>query len=264
METAASVPPVQTVKIEGVSFTVCANEHADFWRRVEAREWERSTFDIFRRFLRSDRSYMDIGAWIGPTVLFGAHFAQRAYAIEPDPVAYVELCKNVRLNPLMANKIHTRNICISSRPGPVAFGNRGEAGDSTSSLLFAGARTNWVVQSKTLEDFVRDEDITDCNFIKVDIEGGEYLIISEMCDYLLRGFPTLHLSLHPRFIGLEHKGSRFPIYRERLGKTRSLLRYLRRYRFMLDEHCCPVSAEKVFYWSVRARKFSLVFTNVAL
>ena len=43
----------------------------DFWGKVQRNEWEPATFKIIKHFLdgHSDASYIDFGAWIGPTVL---------------------------------------------------------------------------------------------------------------------------------------------------------------------------------------------------
>ena len=56
-----------------------ADGRRDFWRRVGSGLWEPQTFEVFERFLRPDRSYVDIGAWIGPTVLYGAMLSRRAH-----------------------------------------------------------------------------------------------------------------------------------------------------------------------------------------
>jgi hypothetical protein len=74
-----------------------------FWEKLYA-NWEESTFTIFDRFLNTNSSYLDVGAWIGPTILYGAQKAEHVYAIEPDPVAYQELTRNLQLNPSLTSK----------------------------------------------------------------------------------------------------------------------------------------------------------------
>lgn len=50
----------------------------DFWDKVQRNEWETTTFKIVKHFLEdhSDASYIDFGAWIGPTVVFAAQHSK--------------------------------------------------------------------------------------------------------------------------------------------------------------------------------------------
>lgn len=53
-----------------------------------------------------------------------------------------------------------------------------------------------LVKSNTLEEIYCTMDMTECNFIKMDIEGGEYLALPAGKDILNKYKPTLYLSLH--------------------------------------------------------------------
>ena len=166
-----------------------------FW----SRHYESNTNKIFDKFLDANHSYIDIGAFIGSTVLYGVHLAKKVYAIEPDPIAFTELKKNVSLNPRLKEKIELHQKCINDKSGKVKFGNLAKGGDSTSSLQFADSKTSWVVEGITFDEFIRKNNITDCNFIKMDIEGGETIVLPSMKDYLERNKPILYLSMHPMF-----------------------------------------------------------------
>jgi FkbM family methyltransferase len=186
-----------TVERYGKSFFVSGNfEYFSFWK---FKSWEKNTYKIFEKFLDSDHSYIDIGAWIGPTVLFGAQLAKKAYAIEPDPVAFKELKKNVSLNPGLERKIELHEKCINSSSGKVKFGNMVRGGNTTSSLIFADSKTSWIVEGITFNEFVKENTILDCNFIKMDIEGGEAIVLPTMGEYLEKNKPVLYLSIHPPF-----------------------------------------------------------------
>lgn len=187
------------IKIEryGKTFFVSGNlEYILFWRQ---KFWERETYRIFDRFLDSNCSYIDIGAWIGPTVLYGAQIAKKVYAIEPDPIAYKELEKNISLNPELKEKIELHEKCINTHSEKVKFGSMSMGGDATSSLLFSDSKTKWIVDGITFDEFIKVNKINDCNFVKMDIEGGEEVILPTMKNYLMRKKPTLYLSIHPRF-----------------------------------------------------------------
>ncbi len=65
--------------------------HSKFWRRATSGQWEPETLAVLRDHLDRDHDYLDIGAWIGPTVLYGARKARHVWCFEPDPVAFRHL-----------------------------------------------------------------------------------------------------------------------------------------------------------------------------
>ncbi|MBM2819874.1 MAG: hypothetical protein HW410_1556 [Nitrosarchaeum sp.] len=56
------------------------------------------------------------------------------------------------------------------------------------------------VKSKTFQQLIDEYSITDCNFIKMDIEGGEFIVLPTMLDYLKINKPTLLVEIHPMFV----------------------------------------------------------------
>jgi FkbM family methyltransferase len=166
-----------------------------FWSNC----YESNTYKIFEKFIDRNHSYIDMGAFIGSTTLFCAHLAKKVYAIEPDPIAFAELEKNVSLNSGLKEKIELHQKCINDKSGKVRFGSIAKGGDSTSSLQFADSETSWIVDGITFNEFIGKNKISDCNFIKMDIEGGEATVLPLMKDYLEKNKPVLYLSLHPLF-----------------------------------------------------------------
>lgn len=213
-------PAVQTSSVQDDTrhaLSVSVHQHAfrvragdarqDFWRRVGAGLWEPQTFEVFQRFLRPDRSYVDMGAWIGPTVLYGAMLSRRVHALEPDPVAFAELAANVEANPALRPNIALYPYGIGPESGPLQlyagglyFGAQSEFGDSMSGMLAAPGAVGQPcreVQGMDLERFLAVNAIDDCNFIKMDIEGGEYAVIPGLWRRLPQlGLPTLYVSFH--------------------------------------------------------------------
>lgn len=188
--------PIQ-INRYGKRFFVSGNiEYFLFW---EYKSWEQDTYRILEKYLDAEHSYIDIGAWIGPTVLYAAHIAKKTYAIEPDPLAFKELEKNVSLNPELKQKISLHEKCINVSSGKVRFGSPSMGGDTISSLRFGNSENAWVVDGITFDDFLKENIITDCNFIKMDIEGGEAIVLPTMRHHLEKHKPTLHLSMHPQF-----------------------------------------------------------------
>jgi FkbM family methyltransferase len=171
-------------------------KYSPFWENVNNGSWEPETFKIFDYYLDDKYSYIDIGAWIGPTVLYGCQLSKKCYAFEPDPVAIDSLNKNIELNQNLKNKIEVYNICISYESGKVAIGNNNCFGNSMTSML--SDKNNILVKSITIQEFIKQKNIADCNFIKMDIEGGEFNVLPFWKDFLKENKITMHLSLHPK------------------------------------------------------------------
>jgi FkbM family methyltransferase len=249
------------ISLHDKQFEVSPGHHGSFWRDVSTGAWESDTFAIFDRFLDSEHSYIDIGAWIGPTLLYGCQTAKMAYALEPDPIAYAELAQNVALNKPMTDNVRLLNACIARRSGEVSLGSRGQGGDSTSSLLFGRKKTHWTVRAYSFDDFARQNALTQCNFIKMDIEGGEYQILPTMIEYLKANRPTLHLSLHPCYLKLRPLGGLGRLIARFFG-TLKVIRSTSFYRHMYDHNGRALSPTRLL-WLCRAKiSMDVVLTDL--
>lgn len=188
-----------------------------WWRDAYAR-WEPATFEVLRARLSPKVSYLDVGAWLGPTVLYAAGLAGRVYCLEPDPVAYAGLLRNLRVNPQYRN-VYPMERCLSDREGVIRFGGNGALGNSESTMLAAEAgyaerrgeelrkrgvrkerawrQTATVpVRTVTIESLEQEWGLAHCALVKVDVEGGEKVVVPALADFLRRRLPTLLLSLH--------------------------------------------------------------------
>ncbi len=198
-----------TVKKNNRSFFVQSDKHSPFWKKLEDDIWEPETFAVFDKYLTKDCCYMDIGAWIGPTILYGAQTARRTIAFEPDPVAFKCLQANISANAdsNWSKNITVHNTAISSECGERKLGSRKKGGDSMSSLLLAEGKTSWTVQTTTLEKILQDNvKKSEKLFLKMDIEGGEYEILSSLCSLFKHYDVVLYLSLHPHLKFTNVKG----------------------------------------------------------
>lgn len=233
-----------TVNCVDQTIRVGSGPNDSFWQLVSAGVWEPQTYAVFRQFIDPAHSYIDMGSWIGPTLLYGCRLAKAAYGIEPDPIAFKELENNLALNPLIATNVKIFNTCIAPSSGKVAFGSRTAGGDSTSSLLFGAEKTTWTVGALTFADFIQQNEIKDCNFVKMDIEGGEFIVLPGMLEYLRNHRPTLHLSLHPCFVYpdfFEDRSRINVVWRAArvfvsFCITVNVLRRLMFYRYLYDDH----------------------------
>ncbi len=191
---------MKVVRKNGLEFNVAADHRDDFWRKLETSVWEPQTFTIFDRFLSPDCTYIDIGAWIGPTLLYAAQRAKAAYAFEPDPVAFEELSRNVESNAQAAwrPRIQIYQQAVDHEAGTLRLGSRGGGGDSMTSVLLSNESASWEVEKISLADFFARHDFRSGKvFVKMDIEGGEYQLLPHLRQLFSHPGLVLHLSIHP-------------------------------------------------------------------
>ena len=200
----AAKPTVRkTVSVRGRTFHVDGAWFAEWWDRVAANTWEPATFQTFERHALPGSLVVDIGAWVGATVLYAAAGGADVITFEPDPVAHPVLKTNVGLNPEMAARIEVRNVAVGTAAGELSLFNN-HPGNSGSSLVpFFGyteeGQQNAFTTVQVIDGraMLEDLDMDRVSLIKIDIEGAEYDLIPHIAPILERYRPALHLSFHP-------------------------------------------------------------------
>ncbi len=212
--------------------------HSKFWRKASAGKWEPETFAVLDRFLRPDADYLDIGAWVGPTVLYGARKAKHVWCFEPDPTAFRHLAWNLDLNDI--RNVSAFGVALSGTFGVARMAStRGEPGDSTSSLLHDGVHGTDAL-TIAWEQFEKVTNLSLVSLVKMDIEGAEYFVLPTLIPWLKQQRPPLFLSLHAPLLDLA----------ERRDRTKSLLESLSFYTHILDENLQRVTIE--YFWTDEA------------
>ena len=233
--------------------------------------WEPDTFKILTYFSDPDKLYIDIGAWVGPTVLYSNSLYKKVYAFEPDPVALVDLKLNIKAN-------HNSNItvvekAIADNDGEMKFGGNGALGNSESTLLVndkcflekgghrkSGKHIKSRRGSKTVKvgtikfnTFLNQYKVDPRNIglIKMDIEGGEKIVVEAMKDFFKKYKPNLYISLHWVFLQKND-------IEEILKTLFSIYEYC--YRCYHEEKWLQVNEEQILNKEIH----TLVFTNTSI
>jgi len=177
----------------------CDPENLDFWDKVNGGRWEPRTFTVLDRLLSTGTTYCDIGAWIGPTVLYAARNCRQVYCLEPDRVAYRFLLQNIQLNRL--ENVLPFNLALAQEEGLQRMASpRGKRGDSMTSLLLPDGMRGMDVLCLTWENWFNLVGRPVFDTVKMDIEGGEFSLLPAMSAYLEEHRPQLYLSLHPHLL----------------------------------------------------------------
>lgn len=183
--------------------------------------WEDYSHNIFDFYSKTDKNiYIDIGAWIGPFVLYNASSYDKVIAIEPDPVAIKRLQENISLNNF--DNITLIKKGLSNKNGKSIFGGNGPLGNSMSTLLVGDEdflenndyykdkdsknHTEKVeIETITIESLIQEQNIDPKNIsmIKMDIEGGEKFVVPHIKEFLKKYKPVFFISLHYVFLKKE-------------------------------------------------------------
>jgi FkbM family methyltransferase len=176
-----------------------ADDQPTFWDRVAAGRWEPHTLAAIDRIVAARTTFVDLGAWVGPTALYAAAIARRVIAVEADPAALDQLRHNLAANPELAARVEVVPRAVHARHGHVTLGARRKPGDSMSSTLLGDAGRTWQAEAVTPAQLAAmlsgDERIV----VKIDIEGGEYDLLPSLAPLLARAEAVL-ISFHPKML----------------------------------------------------------------
>lgn len=184
---------MRKVNLRGKEFQVTENQNL-FWDQVEAGLWEPETFEVLEQFCKEGKTFVDIGAWNGVCSIYANALGCDNVSFEPDNMIFPELDFNLRNN----NCKEPHSIAISDFNGMTNINSIGSFGDSMSSLLNRSDKEQ--VRSViciTMDRLFKDVDINETCLIKMDIEGGEVLVLKQAKEFLSIHKPTIYISLHP-------------------------------------------------------------------
>lgn len=166
-----------------------------FWRHYD--RWEPDTLGTYERFVGSGDVVLDVGAWIGPTLIFAdACGAGRIVAVEPNPSSRRHLDALFVLNPGLARK--TTLLPLAICPGRETI-RLGQPKEDKESSLFGIRGDEITVPCMSIVDLIAGQMLARIDLLKIDMEGAECLLADDLrC--LSQGLVRhVHLSLHPPF-----------------------------------------------------------------
>lgn len=186
------------VNKSGTQFNVVTGRYDSFWDRFE-NNWEVTSFRAFDAHFADGGTFLDIGSWIGPMALYAASNGQRVICIEADPAALAALRENIAVNPDIAHRITVIDRAIYHTSGEIQFGTK-NPGNSESSIFTISADNVWTVATITPSEIADIIGETSSLLVKMDIEGGEYVVFPPLFSSLKAFNPSYVVSLHPAHI----------------------------------------------------------------
>lgn len=184
---------VRIVKRQDVAFKVHGDtSNADFWK---LEDWEAANYAIVKRYAGECRGFVNAGGWIGPFTLFAANLYEHVFSLEPDPVAFAELSRNVALNGFTNTTVE--NIAFFHEAGAIQIGSdHSPIGRSGTSIF---QRQNAVtVPCETLRSFFERHAVPRA-FLMLDVEGAEWVLFDDTSFFQERR-PVVLVEMHLDFL----------------------------------------------------------------
>lgn len=145
---------------------------------------------------------IDIGAGLGDFTAYAAYRAPngRVLAFEPFPESFALLQQNVSLNKL--DNVAASPCAIAEKPGSLALNiGLGEAVQHSTTQAGTDAID---VPAITLQQVFDEHGLDRCDFLKMDIEGGEYAILHGADTALLKRVQRIALEYHDNTSAGQH------------------------------------------------------------
>lgn len=229
----ASERIVHHAQVNGRDILFTAHSSVALARAFARNSWEPHLFQIFDRYLSRDSNYIDLGAFIGTSVMYGAQLAKHCYAVEPNPLSYQYLLENLALNEQLHGKVTAFEGCIWNEQARCTLTAPVKPYGSAASIRHKSGPASWEVDAITFDDFIRRFRIHDVNFIKMDIEGAESMVLPTMKEYLRTERPTVLVSVHAFN------------YEDPSGETAALIDSLSHYHYLYRRDGLPLDTAAV-------------------
>ncbi|MFO7534395.1 MAG: FkbM family methyltransferase [Kiritimatiellia bacterium] len=151
--------------------------------------------DLIRRLVRPGDVCIDVGANVGALTLVFAQAAGpagRVIAVEPHPVIGKRLLENIALNRL--DQVRVVQAALAEKDGEADFFGFAEDAfhQGISSLLPDDEATRkMTVRTLSGPSFVKEARIERCDFLKIDVEGVESVVLAQLAGLIEAHRPVL-------------------------------------------------------------------------
>jgi len=156
-------------------------------------KYEESELKFIKKSINKGDVFIDIGANIGIHSLFASNLVGekgKVISFEPFSINYNSLIKNISLN--NSRNIVLEKLAISAKESLVnIFYNCKDYNFGMASSYLTNYTNSEKVKSTTLDLYLKNKSFDRIDFIKLDIEGGEYPALLGMENILKKYHPIL-------------------------------------------------------------------------
>ena len=161
--------------INGINYLIDPNQHIES-ELLRCGHFESDTTDLISRFCGPGMDVLDIGANIGAHTFLMARQVTKSgtvTAFEPTTYAYERLIKNMSLNKFRNILVEKIALSDESKIEEACFTSSWSPEERRPDI----ANVPEVVRFMSLDDYIRESDIHNVDFIKLDVDGFETKIV---------------------------------------------------------------------------------------
>ena len=127
----------------------------------------------FKRQLKADTVFLDVGAYLGQYALLAAQVALsgRVYAFEPNPHSFQRLAQNRQRHQF--NRLQLVPMAVGSQAGQLSFYLADEPFQSSTIATHAAYSQTITVPAVCLDDFCQQQGLERVDLLKIDVEEAE-------------------------------------------------------------------------------------------
>jgi len=210
--------PILNTRYFGLSYKLDLNEHVEYQAYFDG-VYDYRTVYLMRRILSGidNPVYMDVGANIGNHLLPVAHLVKKAIAFEPNPLMLRKLEGNLKTNKIenillfnFGDSNKNEDLPFYSNPTNPGAGSFVEAEHSPDRPT-----TENILSVKIGDEVVNNIELTRLDFVKIDVEGYEYEVITGLKNTLEQFRPIVMFEFmgkasHRKFESLKSLYGLFP------------------------------------------------------
>jgi len=152
---------------------------------------------VLRKHLRSDMTFVDVGANLGELTLLAAKrlVNGRVLAFEPDPQIFLQLSRNISINHLSGVELFNIGLFDKTDSLPLYRKqdiNFGTINEGVPSLFSTGNDPQEVrVQLRRFDDVARESGLDRLDVMKIDVEGAEMMVLRGAERFIKRYRPII-------------------------------------------------------------------------
>lgn len=203
-----------------LNFKINLNISKDVDKRLYLYGFEVEIIELFISIIKKDDVIFDIGSNIGLYSLIASDRIGengKIYAFEPAPIAFKSLQKNIELNSFKNIKSISKGVSEKSGEAILNMCDD-DAYNSLGNTPMKEISSKEKIEIVSIDDFVKYNNISKVDIIKIDTEGAEYLILKGGEKTLLTHRPKLFFEHNPfTSIGFENTLEDTLIFLKSLG-----------------------------------------------
>lgn len=168
------------VKRTGLGFRIILDTSKDVDKRFLFADFEQENFQLIKKITRKGWKVIDVGANIGLyTLTFAKYVGKKegiVFAFEPSDEAFFRINQNIKLNNF--KNIKTYKLGVSDEIGESEFYiTEDDAYNSLGKTPMKKIIEKRNIPTITLDKFIEDNNLDEINILKIDTEGGDYLVL---------------------------------------------------------------------------------------